>query len=175
MPARRQERWFGREGAERRCANRHGVDLIPHSCALRLRKSASPARPRQASADELARRLRDQNPGLEVAAHSGSPDPADDGETLRAIEAARRRCSWSPMARRGRSCGSTGWATASQMSPSRSASAEPSTTSPVEFRGRRCGCARGHGVAVQARAPALADSPDGRPAVYALRVLAGRP
>jgi len=68
-----------------------GVDLIPRIAALcALRKfrlfllGAAPG-----VADELARRLRDQNPGLEVAAHSGSPDPADDGETLRAIEAAR--------------------------------------------------------------------------------------
>jgi N-acetylglucosaminyldiphosphoundecaprenol N-acetyl-beta-D-mannosaminyltransferase len=36
-------------------------------------------------AEELAARLRTEAPGLEVAAHSGSPDPADDAETLKRI------------------------------------------------------------------------------------------
>ena len=34
---------------------------------------------------ELASRLRSEHPDLQVAAHSGNPDPSEDGETLRLI------------------------------------------------------------------------------------------
>ena len=68
-----------------------GTDLIPRLAALCAQRSfrlfllgAAPG-----VADELARRLTDQHPELQVAAHSGSPDPADDDETLRRIEAFR--------------------------------------------------------------------------------------
>jgi N-acetylglucosaminyldiphosphoundecaprenol N-acetyl-beta-D-mannosaminyltransferase len=36
-------------------------------------------------ADDLAARLRDANPGLDVGTHSGAPDPSRDEETLRLI------------------------------------------------------------------------------------------
>jgi N-acetylglucosaminyldiphosphoundecaprenol N-acetyl-beta-D-mannosaminyltransferase len=51
-----------------------GTDLIPRLPGV---------------ADDLATQLKDQHPALQVAAHPGSPDPADDGETLRRIEAFR--------------------------------------------------------------------------------------
>jgi N-acetylglucosaminyldiphosphoundecaprenol N-acetyl-beta-D-mannosaminyltransferase len=64
-----------------------GVDLIPPLAALCTRRGfrlfllgASPG-----VAAELAARLRTEHPGLEVAAHSGSPDPYSDEETLRLI------------------------------------------------------------------------------------------
>jgi N-acetylglucosaminyldiphosphoundecaprenol N-acetyl-beta-D-mannosaminyltransferase len=68
-----------------------GTDLIPRLAALCAQRNfrlfllgAAPG-----VADDLARRLRERNPALQVAAHSGSPDPADDAETLRKIDAAR--------------------------------------------------------------------------------------
>jgi N-acetylglucosaminyldiphosphoundecaprenol N-acetyl-beta-D-mannosaminyltransferase len=68
-----------------------GVDLIPPLAALCARKQfrlfllgAAPG-----VADELARQLRDLHPGLQVGAHSGSPDPSSDAETIRRIGAER--------------------------------------------------------------------------------------
>jgi N-acetylglucosaminyldiphosphoundecaprenol N-acetyl-beta-D-mannosaminyltransferase len=68
-----------------------GVDLIPPLAALCARRGfrlfllgAAPG-----VADDLARRLKDQHPGLQVDAHPGSPDEADDDETNRHIEATR--------------------------------------------------------------------------------------
>jgi len=64
-----------------------GVDLIPPLAALCTRRGfrlfllgAVPG-----VAAELAARLRTEHPGLEVAAHSGSPDHSSDEETLRLI------------------------------------------------------------------------------------------
>jgi len=64
-----------------------GVDLIPPVAALCTRRGfrlfllgAAPG-----VAAELAARLRTEHPGLEVAAHSGSPDHSSDEETLRLI------------------------------------------------------------------------------------------
>jgi N-acetylglucosaminyldiphosphoundecaprenol N-acetyl-beta-D-mannosaminyltransferase len=64
-----------------------GVDLIPPLAALSARRGfrlfllgAAPG-----VAAELAARLRTEHPGLEVAAHSGSPDRSSDEETLRLI------------------------------------------------------------------------------------------
>ena len=68
-----------------------GVDLIPplaEMCARRgLRLFLLGAAP--GVADDLAQRLREQHPDLQVAAHSGSPEPSADAETLRRIEAER--------------------------------------------------------------------------------------
>lgn len=68
-----------------------GVDLIPPLAALCARRrfrlfllGAAPG-----VADELAARLRDQHPELHVAAHSGSPDPISDAETIERIDAER--------------------------------------------------------------------------------------
>jgi len=68
-----------------------GVDLVPRLAALCAKRKfrlfllgAAPG-----VADELARRLKDEHPGLLVAAHSGSPDPAADEETLGRIESER--------------------------------------------------------------------------------------
>jgi N-acetylglucosaminyldiphosphoundecaprenol N-acetyl-beta-D-mannosaminyltransferase len=64
-----------------------GVDMIPPLAALCNRRGfrlfllgAAPG-----VAVELAAGLRAEHPGLEVAAHSGSPDPSSDEETLRLI------------------------------------------------------------------------------------------
>jgi N-acetylglucosaminyldiphosphoundecaprenol N-acetyl-beta-D-mannosaminyltransferase len=64
-----------------------GVDMIPPLAALCARRGfrlfllgAAPG-----VAAELAARLHTEHPGLEVAAHSGSPDPSLDDETLRLI------------------------------------------------------------------------------------------
>jgi N-acetylglucosaminyldiphosphoundecaprenol N-acetyl-beta-D-mannosaminyltransferase len=64
-----------------------GVDLIPPLAALCARRGfrlfllgAAPG-----VAAELAARLRTEHPGLEVAAHPGSPDPSSDEQTLRLI------------------------------------------------------------------------------------------
>jgi N-acetylglucosaminyldiphosphoundecaprenol N-acetyl-beta-D-mannosaminyltransferase len=61
-----------------------GVDLIPPLAALCTRRGfrlfllgAAPG-----VGAELAARLRTEHPGLAVAAHSGSPDPSSDEETL---------------------------------------------------------------------------------------------
>jgi N-acetylglucosaminyldiphosphoundecaprenol N-acetyl-beta-D-mannosaminyltransferase len=72
------------------CAIRNpvtGVDLIPPLAALCARRGfrlfllgAAPG-----VAVDLAARLRADNPGLEVVAHTGSPDPSSDAETLRRI------------------------------------------------------------------------------------------
>jgi N-acetylglucosaminyldiphosphoundecaprenol N-acetyl-beta-D-mannosaminyltransferase len=68
-----------------------GVDLIPPLAALCSRRNfrlfllgAAPG-----VANDLARRLAEQHPGLEVGAHSGSPDRADDDETFRRLDAVR--------------------------------------------------------------------------------------
>jgi N-acetylglucosaminyldiphosphoundecaprenol N-acetyl-beta-D-mannosaminyltransferase len=68
-----------------------GVDLIPPLAALCARRQfrlfllgAAPG-----VADDLAQRLRAQNPGLSVAAHSGSPEPSADAETVGLIAAER--------------------------------------------------------------------------------------
>ena len=65
-----------------------GVDLIPPLAALCARRhfrlfllGAAPG-----VAAELASRLRAAQPELEVAAHSGSPDPSSDAETLALIQ-----------------------------------------------------------------------------------------
>jgi N-acetylglucosaminyldiphosphoundecaprenol N-acetyl-beta-D-mannosaminyltransferase len=66
-----------------------GVDLIPPLAAMCARRGfrlfllgAAPG-----VAAELASGLRAEHPGLEVAAHPGSPDPSWDDETLRLIRA----------------------------------------------------------------------------------------
>ena len=68
-----------------------GVDLIPPLAALcaghGFRLFLLGAAP--GVADELARRLRAEHPGLQVAAHSGSPDPSSDAETVGIINAER--------------------------------------------------------------------------------------
>jgi N-acetylglucosaminyldiphosphoundecaprenol N-acetyl-beta-D-mannosaminyltransferase len=68
-----------------------GVDLIPLLAALCARRGfrlyllgAAPG-----VADELARQLQGQNPGLQVAAHAGSADPSSDDEAVARIEAVR--------------------------------------------------------------------------------------
>ncbi len=68
-----------------------GTDLIPPLAALCARRQfrlfllgAVPG-----VADELARRLKEQHPSLQVASHAGSPEPSADDETLRHIDAAR--------------------------------------------------------------------------------------
>jgi N-acetylglucosaminyldiphosphoundecaprenol N-acetyl-beta-D-mannosaminyltransferase len=68
-----------------------GVDLIPPLAALCLKRGfrlfllgAAPG-----VADELARRLQAQNPGLHVAAHAGSPDASADQETLARLSSER--------------------------------------------------------------------------------------
>jgi len=65
-----------------------GVDLIPPLAALCARRhfrlfllGAAPG-----VAAELSSRLRAAQPELEVAAHSGSPDPSSDAETLALIQ-----------------------------------------------------------------------------------------
>ena len=64
-----------------------GVDLVGPIAAMCARRGyrlfllgAAPG-----VASELAARLRDANPGLEVAAHDGSPDLAEDAGTARRI------------------------------------------------------------------------------------------
>jgi N-acetylglucosaminyldiphosphoundecaprenol N-acetyl-beta-D-mannosaminyltransferase len=68
-----------------------GVDLIPplaELCARRhLRLFLLGAAP--GVADELASRLKAAEPTLEVAAHSGSPDPSSDAESLALIQSHR--------------------------------------------------------------------------------------
>lgn len=68
-----------------------GVDLIPPLAALCARRhfrlfllGAAPG-----VAAELATRLRAQQPALEVAVHTGSPDPASDFETVAVIQSHR--------------------------------------------------------------------------------------
>ena len=68
-----------------------GVDLVPPLAELCARRQfrlfllgAAPG-----VADELAARLRAKHPGLEVAAHSGSPDPSSDAESVSMINAER--------------------------------------------------------------------------------------
>jgi N-acetylglucosaminyldiphosphoundecaprenol N-acetyl-beta-D-mannosaminyltransferase len=68
-----------------------GTDLIPPLAALCARRKfrlfllgAAPG-----VADDLAQRLRAQHSGLRVAAHSGSPEPSADAETLSRIAAER--------------------------------------------------------------------------------------
>ena len=64
-----------------------GSDMVPLLAAMCERRGfplfllgAAPG-----VADELASRLRSEHPDLQVAAHSGNPDPSDDAETLRLI------------------------------------------------------------------------------------------
>ncbi|HXC75429.1 MAG TPA: WecB/TagA/CpsF family glycosyltransferase [Candidatus Acidoferrum sp.] len=68
-----------------------GVDIIPPLAAMCARRhfrlfllGAEPG-----VAEDLAHRLRAEHPGLEVAAHAGSPDPSADAETLDRIGAQR--------------------------------------------------------------------------------------
>jgi len=68
-----------------------GTDLIPRLAALCARRhfglfllGAAPG-----VADDLAQRLRAQHPGLQVAAHSGSPESSADAETVSRIAAER--------------------------------------------------------------------------------------
>lgn len=68
-----------------------GVDLIPVLAAMCARRGfrlfllgAAPG-----VAAEFASRLQAEQPGLEVAAHPGSPDPSSDDESLRLIRAHR--------------------------------------------------------------------------------------
>jgi len=68
-----------------------GVDLVPplaEMCARRRFRlfllGAAPG-----VADDLAERLRAEHVGLQVAAHSGSPDPSSDAETVSRITAER--------------------------------------------------------------------------------------
>ena len=68
-----------------------GVDLVPPLAALCARRGfrlfllgAAPG-----VAAELAARLRAELPSVQVAAHSGSPDPSADDETLQLIRAHR--------------------------------------------------------------------------------------
>ena len=75
-----------RQGCELREAVA-GVDLVPPLAAMCARQGyrmfllgAAPG-----VAAELAANLRDAHPGLEVAAHAGSPDPSDDVETVHRI------------------------------------------------------------------------------------------
>jgi N-acetylglucosaminyldiphosphoundecaprenol N-acetyl-beta-D-mannosaminyltransferase len=70
-----------------------GVDLIPPLAALCARRGfrlfllgAAPG-----VAAELASKLSTENPGLEVGAHSGSPEPDDDDETLHRLAEERPR------------------------------------------------------------------------------------
>ena len=66
-----------------------GVDLIPELAAMcvRLKRGMFLLGAAPGVADEAARRLKAANPGLAVAAHSGSPDPENDDETLSLIAA----------------------------------------------------------------------------------------
>ena len=64
-----------------------GSDMVPLLAAMCARRGfplfllgAAPG-----VADELASRLRSEHPDLQVAAHSGNPDPSEDAETLRLI------------------------------------------------------------------------------------------
>jgi len=64
-----------------------GVDLVGPIAAMCARRGfrlfllgAAPG-----VATELAARLRKSNPGLEVAAHAGSPDPGDDADSMHRI------------------------------------------------------------------------------------------
>lgn len=64
-----------------------GTDMLPLLAAMCARRGfrlfllgAAPG-----VADELASKLRSENPGLQVAAHSGSPDPSEDAGTLKLI------------------------------------------------------------------------------------------
>jgi len=64
-----------------------GTDMLPLLAATCARRGfpmfllgAAPG-----VADELASKLRSEHPGLQVAAHSGAPDPSEDAETLRKI------------------------------------------------------------------------------------------
>jgi N-acetylglucosaminyldiphosphoundecaprenol N-acetyl-beta-D-mannosaminyltransferase len=68
-----------------------GVDIVPLLAAMCARRGfrlfllgAAPG-----VAAELASRLRAEHPGLEVAAHPGSPDPSADEEALKLIRAHR--------------------------------------------------------------------------------------
>lgn len=68
-----------------------GVDLIPQLAAMCLLRDrglfllgAAPG-----VADEVARRLQSAHPGLDIAAHPGSPDRQHDTETLKLIGAQR--------------------------------------------------------------------------------------
>jgi N-acetylglucosaminyldiphosphoundecaprenol N-acetyl-beta-D-mannosaminyltransferase len=64
-----------------------GTDMLPLLAAMCARRSfplfllgAAPG-----VADELALKLRKENPGLQVAAHSGGPGPSEDAATLKLI------------------------------------------------------------------------------------------
>jgi N-acetylglucosaminyldiphosphoundecaprenol N-acetyl-beta-D-mannosaminyltransferase len=83
--------WAARRQGCRIDAPVTGVDLIPHLAAICARRGfrlfllgAAPG-----VAAEFASRLRTEHPGLEVAAHPGSPDPSADDEALKLIRAHR--------------------------------------------------------------------------------------
>jgi N-acetylglucosaminyldiphosphoundecaprenol N-acetyl-beta-D-mannosaminyltransferase len=65
-----------------------GVDLIPRLAALCASRSFRLflLGAGQDVATDLASRLRAEHPALDVAAHSGSPDPSSDAETLAIVE-----------------------------------------------------------------------------------------
>lgn len=64
-----------------------GVDIVPPLAALcaRRRFRLFLLGAGAGVASDLAERMRAEHPGLEVAAHTGSPDPSSDAETLEAI------------------------------------------------------------------------------------------
>ena len=83
--------WAARRQGCRIGAPVTGVDLIPVLAAMCARRGfrlfllgAAPG-----VAAEFASRLQAEQPGLEVAAHPGSPDPSSDDESLRLIRAHR--------------------------------------------------------------------------------------
>lgn len=83
--------WAARRQGCRIDAPVTGVDLIPLLAATCARRGfrlfllgAAPG-----VSDEFASRLRAEHPGLEVAAHPGSPDPSADEEALKLIRAHR--------------------------------------------------------------------------------------
>ena len=83
--------WAARRNGCRLDAPVPGVDLIPELAAMCLRRKrglfmlgAAPG-----VALEAARRLKAANPRLDVVAHSGSPEPKYDEETLKLIAAQR--------------------------------------------------------------------------------------
>jgi N-acetylglucosaminyldiphosphoundecaprenol N-acetyl-beta-D-mannosaminyltransferase len=64
-----------------------GVDMVALLAAMCARRGfplfllgAAPG-----VADELAAKLRSENPGVKVASHPGAPDPSEDAETLKLI------------------------------------------------------------------------------------------
>lgn len=81
--------WAARRNGCRLGAPVTGVDLLEPLAALCARRGFKLFLLGAADgvAVELAATLRTRHPGLEVAAHAGSPEPGSDGETLRLIRA----------------------------------------------------------------------------------------